>query len=151
MNISPYRKINCQLFSVNFDDQCNTFKEKDALIINKSIYINQEKYYLEYSFEIPFDAEISIEKKNKTINKVINTKIIYSSLFESYNLYTYLTCLQRIRLSYNFKNIWFQKSSNKMWLFGILVTIIIAIVANLHRKTERFLHGFICHIPQQLL
>lgn len=133
MNINCFRKINCQLFMVNFDDQCNTVNKTDALIINKSIYINRDKHFLEYSFEIPFDAKISIEKNNKPIDKFINTKITYSSLFESYNLFTYLTCLQRLRLSYNFKNLWVQKSSNWMWVINILVAIM-AIVANLYRK-----------------
>jgi hypothetical protein len=133
MNISYLRNVNCQLFRVNFDDQCNTENITYAIIINKSIYINKEKHFLEYSFEIPFDAKIIIEKNNKPIDKVINTKITYSKLYESDNLYTYLTSLQRIRLSYNFKNLWFQKSSNLMWIINILVAIM-AIGANLYKK-----------------
>ncbi|MEI6346716.1 MAG: hypothetical protein WCP69_02100 [Bacteroidota bacterium] len=126
MNIRYLNQINCQLFSVNFDDQCNTTKEKDAIIIKKSIYINRNKHFLEYSFEIPFDALISIEGETK----IINTKITYSSLFDSYNLYTYLTFWQRLRLRYNFNNLWVQKSSNWMWIINVLVAMI-AIIATL--------------------
>jgi len=124
MKINCFRKINCQLFMVNFDCKCDTIKKMDAIIINKSIYMNEEKHFLEYSFEIPFDAKISIKKNNKTINKVINTKITYSSLFESYNLFTYLNCLQRLRLSYNFKNLWVQKSTNIMWITSVRLLIL---------------------------
>ncbi len=132
------KTIKCKLFHTTSNGVAEYSK---AELVGKRIYIGDNLAYIDtlgidysfpynYSYDTWIDDEIDLGNSKK---KNINTVIRYKKENIDYEYYTHLTYCKKIKLSYIFKNLWFQKASNIMWIINVLVAIG-AIVANFCRK-----------------
>jgi hypothetical protein len=88
----------------------------------KNFYVN---CFFNYKFDLPFDIEVKLNSGKK---KNLNTEIVYTTFIngkdEAIKVYSYLTCLQKLKLSSKRSQLWIQQSENVMWIINILVAIL---------------------------
>lgn len=98
-------------------------------LLNASLY---QMHFFDYTYEVPF----YLTYKKGESEKRINTKIIYekkSNIIQT--CYTHLNDFQKLRNSFYFNRLWFQKSSNIMWLINILIAFL-AVMATISKCSK---------------
>lgn len=105
-----------------------TFLIRQTLIFFKDRHlgINEKEHLFTYSLDFPYKyIDFEFDKRSLKINcrLTYNDFNIHKEIKEN-NLYCYLSFVQRIKLKYYFNNLWFQNTSNIMWLINILIALI---------------------------
>lgn len=133
--------IKCKLFHTKSN---GVAEYSNSELVGKRIYISENSsinkyenslgiensFPYNYSFDTLIDDEVDL---GNSIKKKINTVIRCKKDKVDYEYYTHLTSCEKIKLSYIFKNLWFQQASNIMWIINVLVAIG-AIMATFCRK-----------------
>lgn len=86
------------------------------------------EYVFDYTFDVPHDENIKVNDGKKEKIRKLNTEIFYSEVvnekIHKVNTYAYLSCYQRLIMSYIFQRLWIQKSKNLMWLINLIIAVI---------------------------
>lgn len=132
-----------ELFTIShLDGKIKANKLSDAKIMGKLLFIstlqenfksdNEEfyqEYTFDYSYQIPFDKKISLHGGKM---KKMNVKIIYPTNETKKDweqiCYTHLSCLNKLRNSFNFNKIWLLQPNNLMWIINMIIILLVSFI-----------------------